>query len=380
MKNVVKKIVLSVMFALTMVFVAGVEVSAADTFPVKENMNVEAKEGAVFKIDLEAGGLSKETVYVVHSDTTTLKLTYKERSQGIAAFTSNVTVVKCTNVARGKCTTWKGYALESVDPDHLRSSGLAVKLNGFDGATAMTGVVNGTDLSDLYSDYYDITTMAFILVDYNAVETYWGIKDWKVGNHERIVAQYAQAIPVLNLQEANGQIVIKSDVSATQIDVTVESSVRVKTIKYIATTAQDVNFEDIASAKTTTLAKAFEDYATENGLTITDVTVTNDYLEEGVIYTDRKGSAFTTQTTITPEQDMRYYFFVEDEAGNQYVRDVANPGVGNQPVNPTPAPVGPTAPNTKVGKIILIVLVGILVVSAVLVIAQKIFDHKRKLY
>ena len=65
MKNVVKKIVLSVMFALTMVFVAGVEVSAADTFPVKENMNVEAKEGAVFKIDLEAGGLSKETVYVV---------------------------------------------------------------------------------------------------------------------------------------------------------------------------------------------------------------------------------------------------------------------------------------------------------------------------
>jgi hypothetical protein len=80
------------------------------------------------------------------------------------------------------------------------------------------------------------------------------------------------------------------------------------------------------------------------------------------------------------------YVYVQDELGHYDVielpsdttQDVVNDGGGSISNNNTDT-TNPLA-NTDLGKIILIVLVAVLVLAAVLVIVQKIVDHKRRLY
>ena len=63
------------------------------------------------------------------------------------------------------------------------------------------------------------------------------------------------------------------------------------------------------------------------------------------------------------------------------IYDISVQGALSGPTNPSGAtPSGNNLADTNVGKIILVVLVGVLVLAAVLVIVQKIVDHKRKLY
>ncbi|MBR3891319.1 MAG: hypothetical protein IKJ30_04525 [Bacilli bacterium] len=376
MKRVMSKVVLSLMFALAFVFAGAATIEAAGYTP-KQNVTVTAGEqGKVLKTTIEGSGSSKEVVYVVDSADAHLKLKYIKNNEGSYAFTSNISVVKCS--AGGSCSAYS----PAVNVDQLRAGGYTLALDGFEdngyGHTKQTvvnvsGVVNGTDLSTLNSNYGRENAL-YVLIDYVAVKEYW--KLFK-GTQREIVAAYSEVITVVNLDKVNGYVTIESAVNGTTINALVSSSVKLTELKYIETD-QIFNFSQIATDEVISLEEAFAKVVADNGLTANDVAIKN-ILNTFNPRPPKVGLAYETEFTITKDDGKHYYVLAKDEFGSLAIYDVSTPGFvsGNTPGNEG---VGPNAADTQVGKIILVILVGVLVLAAVLVIIQKIVDHRRKLY
>ena len=381
MKKVMNKIFLSFAFALAFVFAAAVQVGAVDYTP-KNNVKVsEGENGPVYKVVLQGGVLEKETLYVVGSSDTSLKLKYITNNHGSYAYTSSISVVKCSRPGlNNQCAAWAAYS-PSVNVDQLRSSGYELPLNGFSinssgannqNVTTVSGMVNGTDLSTLNSNY-GVENVTYVIIDYVAVKEYWKLF---VGTVREVVAAHTEVIKVLDLTEIGGYVGISSVVNGNTYNATVHASVPVKQIKYFSTT-QDIDFIDHASNSGKNLVDAFAELSANE--TVVAVTPGNTPMES--TDANRKGLVFESTFTVTGEAGKHYYVLAVDEVGNAGIYDISVQGTLSGPTNPSgAAPSGNNVVDTNVGKIILVVLVGVLVLAAVLVIVQKIVDHKRKLY
>lgn len=378
MKKVMSKILLSLTFALAFVFAGALTVEAAGYTP-KNNVKVTAGEqGKVYQTVVEGSSDSKEILYAVESKDALLKLKYIKNNEGSYAFTSNITIVKCMGMSNTACNSWMGYS-PSVNVDQLRSGGFTVSLDVFkvDASghamhSPVSGTINGTDLSTLNSAY-GMDNVIYILIDYVAVKEYWHIFK---GTQQEIVAAYSEVVKVLPLQEINGYVTISSEFNGNKIDATVTASLKLKEIKYFETT-ETYDFATLASTGAGSVSEAFDKVASDNGYTIETVNVTNTYIPKAKL--PREGIAYETNFSVDKEDGKHYYVCAEDVFGNMAVYDISVQGGTNGNVGGS-SPLAPNAADTNVGKIILVVLVGVLVLAAVLVIIQKIVDHKRKLY
>ncbi len=379
MKKVMSKILLSLTFALAFVFAGALTVEAAGYTP-KNNVKVTAGEqGNVYQTVVEGSSDNKETIYVVESKDTHLTLKYIKNNEGSYAFTSNITIVKCMGKSGTMCTSWMGYS-PSVNVDQLRASGYTLPLDVFkvDGSghamhSPVSGIVNGTDLSTLNS-VYGVDNLIYVLIDYVAVKEYWHIFK---GTQQEIVAAYSEVVKVLDLTEVNGYVTISSVFNGDKIDATVAASVKLKGIKYFEST-EAYDFVDLATNGGISVAEAFAKVVSDNSYTIETVNVTNDYNPTPAA--PREGIAYETKFSVDKVDGKHYYVCAEDTVGNIAVYDISVQGGTDGNMGGSSSPLAPNAADTNVGKIILVVLVGVLVLAAVLVIIQKIVDHRRKLY
>ena len=376
MKKVMSKVVLSLMFALAFVFAGTLTIEAAGYTP-KQNVTVTAgQDGKVLKTIVEGSSSSNEVVYIVDSVDTRLTLKYIKNNEGSYAFTSNISVVKCA--AAGNCNA---YSLP-VNVDQLRASGYVLDLSGFEDngyghtkrtVTPVSGTLNGTELTSLNSNYGRENAL-YVLIDYVAVKEYY--KLFK-GTQREIVAAYSEVITVVDLTKVNGYVTIKSEIVGDKINATVASSVKLSELKYIETD-KDFDFSLIATDNLLSLEGAYDKVVADEGLTAHDVEIDN-ILNKFSVEPPRKGLAYETEFSIDKEDGKHYYVLAKDEFGSIAIYDISNPADDGHD-NLGGGDMAPNAADTQVGKIILVVLVGVLVLAAVLVIIQKIVDHRRKLY
>lgn len=380
MKKVMNKIMFAFVFALAFVVGAPSVVYAAEEYSTIDNVNVSGAEGKVTTVEIEGQVTKKDVYYVVGDVNTGLVLKYKSNNYKTLPYVSGISVLRCAH-ALYDCDKYVSYSVD-VNVDGLRMNGFTLPLNGFveeNGVTLqevseVTGeYVRGTKLSSLSSVYGPLNTI-YVIIDYVAIEEKWSL--WQFKTVQNQVAAYTQVLKVIDLSEVGGGVGISSKVEAGKSAVSVVSSVHATAIKYFSTD-EEIDFGKEAEETGKKLSEVFATKA-ENA-TVVEQTLIN---EIGVS-TDaaRKGAVFTTNFEITLEADKHYYVLAIDETGAEAILDVsetAKTNVPQAPIESDPLPLN--AGDSQVGKIILIILVGVLVLAATLVIIQKIVDHRRKLY
>ena len=381
MKKVMNKIALAFTFMIALVVGATSVVNAAEEYAKLDNVNISGAEGKLTTVQIEGQVIGKDTYYVVEDTSVGLVLDYKKNNDGLLPFTSEIAVLRCVQTIGGSCERYKMYVVDA-DVDALRSNnGYTLPLDGFEldensntkqQVLDVTGeYVRGTKLSSLNSVYGPMNTI-YVLIDYVAVKEEFNIFQWKTVS--KVVAQYSQVLKVIDLSEVGGGVEIKSEVAGGKSSVTVTSSVKATTVKYFATT-NPVDFE--LEAETKKLSEVFNEKA---GDTAQEITLENRMGDSQTA--TRKGIVFTTTFEVDLADNTHYYVLAIDETGAEAVLDVSVSGItDNQPQSPIEDGQLPEkGSDSQVGKIILIILVGVLVLAATLVIVQKIVDHKRKLY
>jgi hypothetical protein len=158
-----------------------------------------------------------------------------------------------------------------------------------------------------------------------------------------------------------GLDITKVDQSGS-VKVTATSGLPITTIRYFSTTtplADNFNFEE-------------EYNKAGNGVTLP--------IDKNKAPSATNG-VFSSEVTLTSAAGTYYYVEAKDAGGNSKILDVtSNTKSDNSPIGGSDSDQQGNVGNTDVGKIILISLLVVLVISLVLVIVQRIVDYRRKIY
>lgn len=378
MKKVMNKIILTLSFAIAFVLAATLPVSASEEFERISNVEVSGDDVKVY--DFTGAGLTPEKIYLVENKDAQINLNYISNNAKQTPYESNIAIVKCSkasNLPGAKATCSKHVVTRTGDEitNALRSdAGFTFKIGEYytSTTTVQSGeIINGVAVDTLDS-VYGAKNVTFIIIDYVAKSTY--TKWFK--QHTHIEAQYSEVLTVLNLEDIGGGAVSASrQVNGDKMTAVADASFPVAKISYF-----------IADAGLTigNTESDFNQAATTAGVQVQSVTPNN--VPDAIDTDARKGLVYRTEFEVDAVDGKSCYVYVQDELGHYDVielpsdttQDVVNDGGGSISNNNTDT-TNPLA-NTDLGKIILIVLVAVLVLAAVLVIVQKIVDHKRRLY
>lgn len=350
MKKFFKKSMLAVMFTFTFLFM-GVSVKAAVNV-VKDNTNMSENVNG-YKVgenqQYVVSGSAEEAEITLTSISTSTKAGFIIKTE--KALLAKVSVVKCETLDTDSnvCKRWVAYTYnedKKVTMDALKK-GLVLNFQEKSFAP-IAGVteLNGVTLSNL-SSIHGLEDTYFVLVQYEAYRT---ILKNDVFDTEVYKLVFSDDLASLEIEAEK-----KSD----GIEVTAQSGLPIVSIKYFHTDKKlEIPFDFATEYKN---AGNGETIAVENG---------NYAAAEGEIY---------SLEALLPKIEKGEYYYVEatDVAGNKVLKDLDSKTRYNDPGSEENTP---KFTNTPVGKIILMILLGILVVALVLVIVQKIIDKRKKLY
>ena len=352
MKKFIKGMVATFTFMLALVVCGATKVSAEE---LKESLNNTSitEESAIRFTSAE------KTFYVTPDGNVTFKAA-KNNNGGSAGLFFNSSVVYWADFAIVKCTALNGtacgkwsvykYAHEGKNSgayvmDDLKN-GLNINLNEIEFAPETNKTVNYVELGTLKS-IYDLTNTYFAVVHY-----YQG--------NAKLFAQkerYQSEILPIVLKSSVSEMKVSHTVVGSVATFTVESGTPINTVSYFATATKLEGTYDFAAK------------LTENaGVTPLAAAVENPKATNGV---------FKYEFNVTVEEGKHYYLQATDLAGRVVTYDATEmQSVNEEKKTSNDDNVG----DTNIGKIILIALLVLLVISIALVIVQKIVDHKRKLY
>ena len=405
MKKVMAKLMFMFMFVVSIFVGKANTISAADVFPSMEqtNMNIKGAEGTeVYELGVEIGEIT-HTYYVVNNfESATLLLDYVRNNDfyphADIQWESNISLVLCRT--NDTCDAVDVVNVNIEGRGLLNGEGFKLPLNLFtkDADQSLikektTGVdsyiLNGTNLGKLLSHYGNVVAgtskyiTMYLVISYESKATYeegfWWFKEPVTETY----SQYSEVIPIINLSAIGGGVSITSENKDNQHKAQVIASVPLKTVKYITTTkVYDIekDIEKVASDKGKLLSVYFDELGSEEGNTLTTVNV------EGIkartaTTPNRLKREFVCELSVDNVENTNYYVYAEDELGNKTIYNIKVPGTST-PVTGggENKPTEPSAPNTQVGETILIILISVFVLSAALVIFQRIIDYRRKLY
>lgn len=349
MKKLLKNSILMCVFALAFIL-CGVSVKAAGL----NNTTIEGVS-ATYKIDEVAH-------YAINGNAQEHGVVLKAKEKGryewtfiiktFKVYTAQVSVAKCDDYDAGQkyCKTWSVYNYstdENKTMDALKQDGLVLTFKDelFTPAKGITEI-NGAKLGTLTTEH-KVEDTYFVIVQYRL---------------QTGTLYEPDVFRVVFSNDLEGLNVSASDLG-NQTKVTATSGTPIEAIKYFYTSAQLSEGYDFASEYT----KA------GNGVT--------EQVNLNAAPSSNDG-IFSESVSLEDGQNKYYYVEVTDALGNKMTYDVTKgTTTQNQPsTQPSQNPSDANVANTNVGKIILMSLIVILVISLVLVIIQRIVDYKRKLY
>ena len=376
MKKVMNKIILTLSFAIAFVLAATLPVGAAGEF---ERINNVVVSGDVTEYDFAGAGLTPEKIYLIENKDAQINLNYINNGTGQFAYKSNIAIVKCAkqsnlSTAAVVCSKHDVTRTGNEMVDALRSKdGFTFKFGEYYTSASPVedgNYVNGVLVKNLDS-VYGLKNVTFIIIDYVAKSEYGFII-----KKEKTEAEYSEVITILNLEDIGGGAVSASrQVNGNKMTAVVDASFPVAKISYFIADA-GLTIDNTESD--------FNQAAATAGVQVQSVTP--NAVPDAIDTAERKGIVYRTEFEVDAADGKSCYVYVQDELGHYDVielpsdatQDVVNDGGGSTSSDGTDT-TNPLA-KTDLGKIILIVLVAVLVLAAVLVIVQKIVDHKRRLY
>jgi len=404
MKKVMTKAMMMFVFVLS-IFVGNSVVANAgpiEGYSEMHNMNVTGDKGTMVYVAQVEEGSETHPYYIVNDfSTAVLKLKYirnngKEGGKNYdkdLQYSSNISLVVCKT--NNICTTVNTATLVNDDAA-LKGDGYSLPLNVFeDGSKDVVvstqenvpaSALNGTNLAELQSTYGNVISgkyvTMYLVVDYVTTTHYKKGGFLGIGGTwvDEVVNSYTEVIKIVELSSIGGGVSISSVTEDGKHKATVTASVNLKEVSYITTT-ESYDFNQLASEQGKSIKEVFNEKAGLGGNTLTTVDVSG---IKGSVPEDsqRVGREYVCNVETNVVDGTNYYVYAEDELGNAVVYNIKNVGESN-PAAPLPTPgdeVPANPSNTKVGRIILIVLISVFVLSAVLVIVQRIVDYKRRLY
>lgn len=412
MKKVMTKVIFMFMFVISIFAFGSSVANAAEEYAKIQNVVVTGHNGTlVFKPDVQIGTQTYQDYYMVEDFTTAvLKLKYiSNAGQGTGAnydqnlqYSSNISLVVCKT--NDECNV-VDIANFTGNNQALMKDGFILPLNVFEGGSKellkdsesnkAADKLNGTNLTELRSVYKNVTfkegtyevekyNTIYLVIDYETTRKYKKGSFLGIGGEwvTEPVEQYTEVIKFVELSAIGGEVSISSVTKDGKHTATVSSSAGFREISYITTT-KDYNFEQLSSEQGKSLKEVFDEKAKEDGNTLTAVSVEGIKASIPAIDSKRLGREYVYKFDKDVVDGTNYYVFAEDGFGNQVIYNIANEGEST-PVTKVPSQnegTPPTNPkDTKVGQIILIVLISVFVLSAVLVIVQRIVDYRRRLY
>lgn len=352
MKKLVKSCLLAFAFTFAFVFLGAATVSAEalNNTKISEYSAAYSVEGS--KYYAVNGSAEEKTIKLNNiSNGKTVSKWYTFGVPMFKNYTALVSVVKCAeyDAAGGLCKTWGVYSYsndEVATMDNLKK-GLVLNFKAENLKESKgTTVVNGAKLSELNSAY-GVDKTYFVVVQYE-------LQGGSTYDPDIFKVVFTDELAKININAANSNGTAK---------VTVTSGTPIAVVKYFNVSDKiegEYDFAEkyeAAAEKLETLSKAEE----------------NPNMVDGV---------FTYEVEVTLAEGKHYYLQATDSAGNVariYINDnQQDNNVGD--TDPLPPGGGENIGNTNVGKIILISLLVVLVLSVVLVIVQRIVDYRKKLY
>ena len=375
MKKVLKRAVAALMFVGAFLFVGGAKVNAGyekmDVETWKNNTTIGATS-ASYTIENDKYYIIKDKVdgeVKEENQVFTLKAVDNKKhmkqttvffldwfNQGVyEELRADVTVVKCKEYISANdttCKTWLSYEYSSDANATMEAltNGLTVNLASEFAETQLTEV-NGVKLSDLNS-IHGTTKTYFVIVRYQGKTSslYTDPDLFKV-----VLSSQLTAMKVTNTL-VDGVAKVK-----------ITSGSPISYVKYFSQSAEVVgeyNFEEL-----------YDNSAEDSKVALLNTVAENPRFENGL---------FIEEFEVELEAGKNYYMQVQDKAGNVGKAHLnVNSEVDGKPdsqAGVSGQPADSNAAHTKVGRIILIVLIVVLVISLALVIIQKIVDYRKKLY
>lgn len=358
MKRLVKNSVLVFVCAFAFLFMGVASVKAAEAA-----LNNTTIEGATASYKV-----AEQSYYVMAGSKADSTITLKSKSNGqytsstflgfipagktYKVYNAKVSIVKCTQYdsTLGGCKTWSEYNYSTdanATMDALKQKGLTIGFaeESFKPIKGST-VVNGANLGALYSAS-GIEKTYFVIVQYR-------LQTGTEYNPDVFSVVFAEDVAPLNISQT-----------------TVNAGVKIVAGSGLPVTSMRYFYSDTA------LAGGF-DFETEytnsnNGVVAYTADLTQAQSPvQGI---------FNSEINIADVSGKYFYVEIVDAGGRVKVLDVSTAKqTDNTPVKTEPNPVEGNVGNTDVGKIILISLLAVLVISLVLVIVQRIVDYRRKLY
>ena len=364
MKKFLKGVVAMFAFVLTF-FVVGVsKVDARE--PSLRNTTISGS-------DMITINSSTEQYYVSKDGIINLKL----KSEGYNAhgivyvpYYSQVSIAKCVKQSEGTCLSWSIY---DYNPENLKevkpNASTADNLNPRFG-NGLT--LNLRDVMDNYASqgafYANDVALTTLTSDLGIDTTYFVIVRYKDGIDNKFLwsqvggKEYEQEIYKIALREELQEIKFERvTVVGNVTKVLITSGVPFSNVRYFATSTKIEGAYDYNTK-----------FTDNNGVVA---------LAEAEKYPLSINGVFAYELTITTEEGKNYYIEANDVSGKTFRYDltdqVATDNTEKGDSNPLP---GDNVADEDIGKIILIALLVLLVISIALVIIQKIVDHRRKLY
>ena len=352
MKKFIKGMVATFTFMLTLVVCGATKVGAEDLKPSINNTSI-TEETTTFT--------SGEKSYYVTADGKVTFKAAKNNNGGVAGLFYNTSVVywarfsiaHCLELNGTACGKWGVYTYEhegkngpSYVMDDLLKGLVIEDISKLDYSTSTDLEVNGAQLGTLKSIY-------------SLEDTYFAVVQYYQGNTKLFANKetYEPEIFPIVLESSLTEISVSHTVLNGVTTFTVQSGAPINTIKYFASSSKLSGTYDFASkftenAGVVQLSQALENPKATNGVFKYEFTLT---LEDGKFYYVQASDVMSNVAT---------YDVSEGTSVNQQQRENNDDNIGD----------------TNIGKIILIALLALLVISIALVIIQKIVDHKRKLY
>lgn len=353
MKKLVKSCLLAFAFTFAFVFLGAVTVSAEalNNTKISEYNATYSVEGSTYYA--VNGSAEEKTIKL--NNISNGKSVSKWYTLGVPMFknyTALVSVVKCADydAAGGMCKTWGVYSYsndEVATMDSLKN-GLTLKFKAENLKESKgTTIVNGAKLSEL-SSAYGVDKTYFVVVQYE-------LQGGSTYDPDIFKVVFTDDLAKININAANSNGTSK---------VTITSGTPIALVKYFnASEAIEGEYD---------FAEKYE--AAAEKLEVLSKAEANPNMANGV---------FTYEVEITLAEGKHYYLQAADSAGNVariYINDNQQDNDNEGDTNALPPGGGENVGNTNVGKIILISLLVVLVLSVVLVIVQRIVDYRKKLY